>query len=110
MDHLTRIVGFPYGVNVLGLLEVFTAIGLMCLPSIAPEALPAILVVLTVLLGFALIIAFDLWWRTGQHNPSWRVRLLSPFEGGCFLYIPTWCFFATSGLIGLTALVVAVVK
>ena len=109
MRHLTRIVGVPFGVNILGLLEFFALIGILSLPSFV-NSIPGIIGGLILCLGFAGIIAFDLWWRSRLPNLSWRARLLSPYEGGCFVFVPIWLLFALASLIGIVALLIAVSK
>jgi hypothetical protein len=73
----------------LGALEVLAAFGAfaaaICIAWPVPWASAA-----TVAGGTGLVAVFDLAWRCREVEPaSWR-RFISPFTGGCFLFIPVW--------------------
>jgi hypothetical protein len=73
----------------LGGLEVLAVFGALaaaiCIDWPVPWASGA-----TVAGGTGLVTIFDLAWRCGEVEPAlWR-RLISPFTGGCFLFIPIW--------------------
>jgi hypothetical protein len=99
MRHLTRIVGVPIGVNLLGLLELFAFIGVL-FGMIALTNYVHAVILLALLVGSVIgIIVFDLWWRRGQPEVTWWGRLFSPFAGGCFFYVPIWLLFP-GGIVG----------
>jgi hypothetical protein len=84
----TRIVVFPFG-NVLGMLEI-------CATFALSGAVASMSLMASAFLGPPVIVgvmAFDIWWRTGQPERAWWARLLSPYAGGCFGFIPVWIFF-----------------
>jgi hypothetical protein len=87
--HLTRVVAAPQGINLLGGLEVIAAFGALALAMSVdwPTPWAGAAVVAT---AAGLITVFDFAWRLLQVEPaSWR-RLISPFTGGCFLFVPLW--------------------
>jgi hypothetical protein len=88
MRYLT-IVEIPVGANILGLLELFALIGSMFLAASA-EFLPASLRWIPMALGFVSVTTFDLNWRLQQQDGNRLRRLVSPFRGGCILFIPVW--------------------
>ena len=104
MRHLTRIVGDPVGVNLLGLLELFASVAIQSSASFAPKALA----LLALCLGLPAIAAFDLWWRIRQPERSRWTRLFSPFTGGCFIYFPIWLVLLAGIVVGITFIVIAV--
>jgi hypothetical protein len=108
MRHLTRIVGVPFGVNILGLLELFALLGsvvgfgilaanISLPPAIGGPGMAAI---------FAGIVGFDIWWRTNQPEESLTTRLLSPYTGGCFGFAPIWLVIPIGVVVGGVALIV----
>jgi hypothetical protein len=93
MRHLSRIVATPFGVNILGLLELFALIGSLAgtiaLANYIPQSLRWLL--LGCLAGpVVAIVVFDLWWRHRQPETTRWGRLFSPFAGGCFFFLPIW--------------------
>lgn len=106
MRHLTRIVGEPYGVNILGLLEIFAMIGLLTSIGLLGDNFPRLLNLCVILIGFFGTVSFDVWWRIQQPEaPRWQ-RLLSPYTGGCFIFVPIWLLFSGGVVFFLIALVV----
>jgi hypothetical protein len=91
MTHLTRVVRSPHGINILGGLEVIAGFGIFA-AAISIEWPVRWASVATLAAAAGLIAAFDFAWRYREVEPkSWR-RLISPFTGGCFLFIPLWAW------------------
>ena len=93
MRHLTRIVSVPFGVNILGLLEIFALVGALFGMIVVSDYISQSLRLATLVCAAAAIVAFDLWWRRGQPETTWWARLFSPFAGGCFVFVPIWLLF-----------------
>ena len=91
-SHLTRIVGYPLGVNILGLLEFFAWIGSFMVMT--NDSLSLLLARPLILLIMVAIAAFDLWWRNGQPEAETRGTWFSPYTGGCFMFLPVWLWMA----------------
>ena len=91
----TRIVVFPIGINVLGMLELCAVFGI----GVYTAALPGIFA----LMGMTSIMAFDLWWRSGQTDEEWWVRFVSPYAGGCLAFLPVWVLFPIGAMILVTS-------
>ena len=106
MRHLTRIVGDPIGVNILGLLELFALVAIFFAANFVSGALS----VLALCLGFAAIVSFDLWWRIRQSERSRWAQLFSPFTGGCFIYFPIWLILLIGFLVGIIAILIAIAR
>lgn len=97
--HLTRIVAFPFGFNILGLLEFFAWLGIPW--GMSSDSLLVGLPMALMLLVMVAIAAFDLWRRCGQPElGTWR-NWFSLDTGGCFLFFPVWLC-PTVGLLGMT--------
>jgi xanthine/uracil permease len=97
MRHLHRIVAVPIGTNIMGLLDILVSIGILwgiiyCSSFSLGMFIKAI-VIIGSCIGTIGIIAFDLWFRNRQPESKLWIRLLSPFTGGCFLYVPIWLLF-----------------
>jgi hypothetical protein len=110
MRHLSRIVGDPYGVNILGLVEMFSFVGILAGTSAIDNQIPRILGALVLSMGFVAPTVFDLWWRIRQPERSVWVRLFSPFTGGCFIYIPIWLVFAGGFVAGVVAILTKITR
>src|SRR3954466_14616432 len=106
MRHLTRIVGDPVGVNLLGLLELFASIAILSSVSFVPKAVG----LLMLCLGPPAVAAFDLWWRIRQPERSWWARLFSPFTGGCFIYLPIWLVLLAEIFAGIIFIIIAIAQ
>ena len=106
--HLTRIVGFPLGVNILGLLEFFAWIGSPMV--MINDSLPVFMPPLLMLIIMVAIAAFDLWWRSGQPEAGTRGNWFSPYTGGCFVYLPIWLWMAVGLAIAAISMIVFAVK
>jgi hypothetical protein len=98
MRYLHRIVGVPLGVNILGLLELFTVIGVVTGTGVYISSFSRGLAGLLMFLGVTAITALDLWWRLQQPELGRWTRLFSPFTGGCFVYVPIWLLLFALGL------------
>lgn len=106
MRHLTRIVGVPLGVNILGLLELFAWIGSMVgIGSLSGIVHPAV-GICGMVGGFIGIAAFDIWWRARQPEQSLWKRLYSPFTGGCFAFLPVWSLLLALFITGVIFLII----
>src|SRR5262249_40472144 len=89
MTHLTRVVGVPSGINMLGGLEVLAVFGALA-AAVSIDWRVRWASAATGAAGPGLCPVFVLGWRCGEvERASWR-RLISPFTGGCFLFIPVW--------------------
>ncbi len=106
MRHLTRIVGVPFGVNILGLLEIFAFVGTIFGATAASDHVPRFLGLAALVGAPGLIVAFDLWWRHRQPEATKLARLFSPFAGGCFAFVPIWLLFPIGALTGVIAVLV----
>ncbi len=89
MQHLTRIVVFPFGMNILGLLELLAVLAWLTF-IISEFDMPSLFGGMVLLSGILSVIVFDFGWRLRQPEPSRSTRLFSPYEGGCIVYIPIW--------------------
>ncbi len=96
--YATRIVVIPPGTNLLGLLEIFAFVGVLFVPSLLPGdlAVSVSAVLFPVVLGA--IAVQDVWWRLTDPDPMGWMRLISPFTGGCFLFLPLWILFPCFGV------------
>ena len=95
LPHVTRIVEYPLGVNILGLLESFAWVGGIAVSIFLKEdsiqsGPSAVFFVAPIFLMNILIGGFDLWWRRGQPDEGRWKKWLSPHTGGCFLFVPGW--------------------
>jgi hypothetical protein len=108
MRHLSRIVGDPFGVNILGLVEMFFFIGILGGASAIDDQIPRFLSLLALCMALIGPIVFDLWWRIRQPERSVWVRLFSPFTGGCFIYVPVWLIFVGGFVAGAVALLMKI--
>jgi hypothetical protein len=90
MRHLSRIVALPFGVNIIGLMEVFAVIGIQFGAIALSDQISAFLGRVVGAFGLGAVMVFDLWLRSRQpEGTRWR-RLFSPFAGGCFVFVPIW--------------------
>jgi hypothetical protein len=101
-ELLTHIVILNGGANLLGLLEFFAWVGVMALAVSVLEY--KLLSAAIFIIGWFIIIGFDLLWRLKQVEYDKISRLFSPFCGGCFVFLPIWFVFSV-GMIGLVILV-----
>ena len=100
MRYLTRVVVIPFGANILGLLEVFAVFGVMAFP----ESLRGV-VFLTL---SVVLMAFDVWCRSHQPEVTLWGRLLSPFSGGCFFFVPIWFWIVVVYIVAFLAFIVKI--
>jgi hypothetical protein len=101
--HFTHIT--VNGCNLLGLINVFAFMGLMCLTAMLPDNR-------VLRIGFAVLVvcgscAADLVSRLSTGNGGGVLPLLSPHAGGALLFTPVWAVYP--GLI-IAAVVAVIVK
>jgi hypothetical protein len=90
MRHVTRAVAAPQGINILGGLEVIAAFGVFA-AAVSEAAWPFQWASATTgAVAAGLIAAFDFGWRYQETEPASTRRLISPFTGGCFFFVPLW--------------------
>ncbi len=90
LQILTRIVVIGAGANLLGAIEVAPIIGMLLMSL--DDGSHANLTRNQILLGGwgLVVVMLDSAWRWGQPRAGRIRRWLSPYEGGCVMFVPGW--------------------